>query len=135
LWCSSRRELHGLFPERFGESDGTESPSFWTVLLEKAMAAAVGHIKLISAEKQAFVVERRVAMVSGMIRVLLSSAVSGASRDSIDLPDISSATLERVIEYMKYKVAHTGSKAPIPEFVVAPDAALDLLVASNYLDL
>ena len=43
-------------------------------------------------------------------------------------------TLARVVEYMKFKTAHAGSRGPLPHFEVPPEAALELLVASNYLD-
>jgi hypothetical protein len=35
---------------------------------------------------------------------------------------------------MHYKVKHAGSRVPLPEFAIAPDMALDLLAAANFLD-
>jgi len=91
-----------------------------------------GSVTLKAADGTAFVVERRVAMVSGFLRTLLSSSIP--SGGAVDFPDISAPTLARVVEYMKFKTAHAGSRGPLPHFEVPPEAALELLVASNYLD-
>lgn len=149
-----------------------------------ATASSDAYIKLVSAEKHVFVVERRVAMVSGMvrrvaraptssrvcqltlrtslsvrvplvrlrastppppllplpppspsftqIRTMLSSAAF--AQKEVAFPDISTSTLERVIEYFHYKVKYANSKGPVPAFDVPPEAALELLIAANYLD-
>ncbi len=94
-------------------------------------------------------------------------------KGEIEFPEISTAVLEKVIQYMHYKVSsrtsRTGgpivilppltpphprsspslpppatttrpqvkyhnSKVPIPEFPIAPEMALELLTAANYLD-
>lgn len=46
----------------------------------------------------------------------------------------SSHTLIRVCQYMQYKVRYTNSSTEIPEFKIAPEIALDLLMAANFLD-
>lgn len=66
------------------------------------------------------------------IRTMLSS--SAFAQKEITFPDISTAALERVIEYFHYKVKHSGATGPVPPFEVPPDAALELLIAANYLD-
>jgi len=39
-----------------------------------------------------------------------------------------------VIQYLHYKVRYSESTTKIPEFKIEPEIALELLVASNYLD-
>jgi transcription elongation factor B subunit 1 len=92
-------------------------------------------VKLISAEKHVFVIERRVACVSGTIRTMLSSSgfVEGG-KGEIEFPEISTLALERVIEYFHYQIKWHSSRDPIPEFSVEPEMALEVLTAANYLD-
>jgi len=92
-------------------------------------------IRLISGDKHVFVVERRAAVVSGMIRTMLaSSGFQEGGRGEIEFPEISAPVLEKVVEYFHYKLKHHNSKTPIPDFVVAPEMALEVLTAANYLD-
>lgn len=97
-------------------------------------AAEGGYVRLVSADKHVFVVERRVAMVSGMIRTMLSSNTFVEGKGDIELPDIPSPVLEKVIQYFHYKVKFSGSKVPIPEFHVPPELALHVLIAADYLE-
>lgn len=53
----------------------------------------------------------------------------------VTFPEINTAILEKVCQYMHYKVRYTNSNVRIPEFQIAPEMALELLMASNYLDL
>ena len=48
--------------------------------------------------------------------------------------EIPVAVLERVIQYLYYKVRYTHSTQRVPNFEVEPEIALELLMASNYLD-
>ena len=45
-----------------------------------------------------------------------------------------SHVLQRVCVYFTYKVRYTGSSTEIPEFPIAPEIALELLMAANFLD-
>ncbi len=88
-----------------------------------------------SAERHIFILEKKVAMSSGVIKAMLNSdAFIEGSRGEIAFEDISTPVLERVIQYLHYKSKYTNSKVPIPEFPVPPEQALDLLLAANYLD-
>lgn len=52
-----------------------------------------------------FLVERRVAQVSNLIRTMLSSPAFKEGREGqIEFPEISAVVLEKVIEYFHYKV-------------------------------
>lgn len=99
-------------------------------------------IKLISAEKDEFIVERRVAMVSGFLRSLLSSDNwLENTRGEVNFPSISTSALKKAIEYMEYKVKYTTGpgasdpRAPIPQFNIPVEDALELLATANFLDL
>jgi transcription elongation factor B subunit 1 len=74
-----------------------------------------------------------IAMVSGTIKSMLSGQFA-ESRGEISFPEIPSIILEKLIQYLYYKVRYTNATYRIPEFVVEPEIALELLVASGYLD-
>ena len=52
----------------------------------------------------------------------------------IRFPEITAPILEKVCQYFYYKLQYTDSRDSVPEFKVPPELALDLLMASNYLD-
>lgn len=71
------------------------------------------------------------------------------SRGEIQFPELKAAVLEKVIQYMYYKVRHSKGTQPPPEFEIEPEVsvpagpvgvslcfqiALHLLMAANYLD-
>lgn len=104
------------------------------------MAAAMGGeeqgkwVKLISAEGHEFIVDRNCAMISGTIKAMLTGGFMEAKSDSIRFEEIKSAVLEKVIQYMYYKVRWSRGNQTPPEFEVEPEMALYLLMAANYLD-
>eukprot|EP00793_Prasinoderma_coloniale_P000435 PRCOL_00005420-RA len=93
-------------------------------------------VKLISAEGFEFVVDRRAAMVSNAIKNMLSS--DGLFQENqlgeIRFPEISTPILEKVCQYMYYKLRWTGSSEPTPEFKVDPEEALELCMAADFLE-
>ena len=102
------------------------------------MASGSPFVRLLSAERHVFVVERRVVLTSGMIKTMLAGGSGGfaeGGKGEVEFPEIQTAVLEKVIAYMHYKVKHHNSKTPIPDFEIAPEMALSLLSAANYLDL
>lgn len=90
-------------------------------------------IKLISAEGHEFYVDRRCAMVSGTIRAMLESQFA-ESRGEVRFPEIPGIVLEKVIQYLFYKIRYANSSQRIPNFDIPPELALELLMAANYLD-
>ena len=90
-------------------------------------------IKLKSAEGHEFFIDRRCAMVSGTIKTMLSAQFA-ETRGEIFLPEISGAILEKLIQYLYYKVRYTNSSQRIADFPIEPEIALDLLLAAGYLD-
>jgi len=95
----------------------------------------VTYVKLISAEGHEFFVDREVATnASKTIRMMLEGSFREAAENTIRFPDIASYILERVVRYFHYKAHHQNSTARLPQFVIEPEVALELLLASKYLD-
>mmetsp|Transcript_70 Transcript_70/g.107 ORF Transcript_70/g.107 Transcript_70/m.107 type:complete len:119 (+) Transcript_70:186-542(+) len=95
------------------------------------------YVKLISAEGFEFYVERSVAMAgSGTIKTMLDqgSFFRESSENLIRFPDIAGCILEKVVRYLLYKHQHGQSTTRIPEFSIEPEMALELMIASKYLD-
>ena len=71
-----------------------------------------------------------------MIKSMMTSSGGFSERSSnkITFPEISGKILEKVCQYFYYKLQYTDSREAIPEFKVPPELALELLMASNYLD-
>lgn len=91
------------------------------------------YVTLVSSEGFDFVIERRCANVSGTIRAMLTGSYSECRDNHVTFPEISTRVLEKVIEYFHYKVRYSHS-SEMPEFKVEPEIALELLMASNFLD-
>jgi len=54
----------------------------------------------------------------------------------VTFPEIPGAVLEKVCEYMHYKLQYAEAPAKaIPDFGLPPELALELLKASNFLDI
>ena len=90
-------------------------------------------IKLKSAEGHEFFVDKKCAMVSGTIKAMLSGQFA-ESRGEVSFPEIPGAVLEKVIQYLYYKVRYTNSLQRTPDFSLEPEMALELLIAAGYLD-
>ncbi|QQP48917.1 Transcription elongation factor B polypeptide 1, partial [Caligus rogercresseyi] len=82
------------------------------------------YVKLISSDKHEFIVKREHALTSGTIKAMLS----------VNFREIPSHVLHKVCMYFTYKVRYTNSATEIPEFPIAPEIALELLMAANFLD-
>ena len=72
-------------------------------------------------------------MVSGTIKSMLSGQFA-ESRGEIRFPEIPAIVLEKVVQYLYYKVRYTNSSQRVPDFDIDASIALDLLMVSNYLD-
>ncbi|CAN0339755.1 unnamed protein product, partial [Ascophyllum nodosum] len=92
-------------------------------------------VKLVSAEGAEFWVDRKCAMVSGTIKAMLSAGgLREAASGQVHFAEISTPILEKVIQFVYYKVRYTNSASRIPEFHIEPELALELLMAANFLD-
>lgn len=95
-------------------------------------------IKLISAEGHEFIVDRKCATISGTIKSMLTGPgnFSESAAGEITFPEISTRILEKVVQYLYYKLRYTNhpSNTPLPQFKIEPEIALELLMAANFLD-
>ncbi|KAL1514708.1 hypothetical protein AB1Y20_003795 [Prymnesium parvum] len=114
-----------------------------TVVQAQASARArnsMDPIKLIASDDSEIILDRRAAMVSGTIKNMLSGAPCDGSQftesqqGEVKFKEMNAATLEKVVQYFYYKLRHTNHVGPLPEFKIEPEAALELLMAANYLD-
>jgi hypothetical protein len=93
------------------------------------------YVKLVSAEGHEFFLDRDIAMASSTtIRTMLEGQFREAQDNIIRFPDIAGYILERVVRYLHYKAQYSNSSARIPDFMIEPEVALELLIASKYLD-
>eukprot|EP00968_Pinguiococcus_pyrenoidosus_P007158 scaffold473_cov257-Pinguiococcus_pyrenoidosus.AAC.10 len=72
-------------------------------------------------------------MLSGTIRAMLSGQFV-ESGGEITFKELSTPILERVIQYLYYKVRYTNSDEKIPEFDINPELVMDLFMAANFLE-
>jgi len=91
------------------------------------------YVKLVSAEGHEFIIDRKCAMSSGTIKAMLEGSFS-ENCGEIKFPEISTPILEKVVQYVYYKMRYTNSHVRVPEFEIEPEIALELLMAANYLD-
>uniref|UniRef100_A0AAR2KUW0 Elongin-C n=1 Tax=Pygocentrus nattereri TaxID=42514 RepID=A0AAR2KUW0_PYGNA len=83
-----------------------------------------------------YVKRREHALTSGTIKAMLSGPGQFAENETneINFREIPSHVLSKVCMYFTYKVRYTNSSTEIPEFPIAPEIALELLMAANFLD-
>mmetsp|Transcript_23493 Transcript_23493/g.58814 ORF Transcript_23493/g.58814 Transcript_23493/m.58814 type:complete len:104 (-) Transcript_23493:9-320(-) len=93
-------------------------------------------VRLVSSDGHEFVVEKKIAMVSGTIKSMLSGPghFTETQLGVINFKEISTPILEKVIQYFHYKMKHSNSTQEIPDFPIEPEIALELLMAANFLD-
>ncbi|XP_027965515.1 elongin-C-like [Eumetopias jubatus] len=94
------------------------------------------YVKLISSDGHEFIVKREHALTSGTIKAMLSGPGQFAENETneVNFREIPSHVLSKVCMYFTYRVHYTNSSTEIPEFPMAPEIALELLMAANFLD-
>eukprot|EP01023_Acetabularia_acetabulum_P013215 TRINITY_DN1631_c0_g1_i2.p5 TRINITY_DN1631_c0_g1~~TRINITY_DN1631_c0_g1_i2.p5 ORF type:complete len:119 (-),score=4.49 TRINITY_DN1631_c0_g1_i2:1165-1521(-) len=94
-------------------------------------------VSLVSSDGFRFVVDYKAACVSNTIKGMLSSegTFMETEQGEVNLPSIRGVVLERICQYFYYKLKYQNSSAKdIPEFQIKSEMALELMVASHYLD-
>ncbi|CAG8450729.1 17290_t:CDS:2 [Rhizophagus irregularis] len=83
-----------------------------------------------------FIIERNAALASGTIKNMLSSPgqFMESEQNEVHFRDITAVILEKVCQYLYYKVRYTGSQTEIPQFQIEPNQALELLMTADFLD-
>uniref|UniRef100_A0A5S6QYP9 Elongin-C n=1 Tax=Trichuris muris TaxID=70415 RepID=A0A5S6QYP9_TRIMR len=94
------------------------------------------YVKLVSSDNHEFVVRREVAMVAGTIRAMLSGPGQFAENETniVRFREIPSHVLQKICHYLQYNYRFSSCTSDIPEFVIEPEYALELLMAANFLD-
>ncbi|KAI6191456.1 Elongin-C [Aphelenchoides bicaudatus] len=93
-------------------------------------------VKLISCDGHEFIIPRKFVTTSNTIKAMLSGPgqYTENEQNEVNFREISSHVLRKVCHYFAYKVRYTNSATEIPEFSIAPEIAIELLMASNFLD-
>merc|ERR1719288_149557 len=94
------------------------------------------YVKLVSSDGHEFIIKTEHALVSGTIRSMLSGPGAFVENETneVHFREIPSHVLQKVCLYLAYKTRYTNSSTEIPEFPIEPEIALELLMASNFLD-
>ena len=112
--------------------------------VEKAHSSLEGpdaiYMKLISSDGHEFIVKKDLALkYSKTIKAMMSGPGEMAEDEvnELSLKEISSHILLQVCNFFAYKERYSnqvGDAPDAPEFNIAKEVALDLLMASNFLD-
>ncbi|KAL2898867.1 Elongin-C [Bienertia sinuspersici] len=91
-------------------------------------------VKLISSEGFEFVIDKKAAMVSQLLRNMLSSpgSFTETADGVVNFPDISTTILEKICQYFYWSLQFSSGKET--EFHIEPELTLELMMAANYLD-
>lgn len=94
------------------------------------------YIKLISQDGHEFIIKREYALISNTIKAMLNGPgqFSENKSNQVNFREIPSHVLEKVCQYFTYKIKYTNSSTEIPDFPIAAEIALELLMAANFLD-
>ncbi|CAM9024231.1 unnamed protein product [Wickerhamomyces anomalus] len=91
------------------------------------------YITLVSSDGFEFIIRKKAAMVSGTLKNMLSSTFRETEERKIKLQEMDGRLLGKVVEYLYYNLKYRGDD-DIPEFNIPTEMALELLVASDFLD-
>lgn len=94
------------------------------------------YIKLISSDQHEFIVETEMLLGSNTIKsILMCPSVADEEKvRSINLNDIPSRILEKIICYLQYKRKYITATENIPDFELDPTWVMELLLAAHFLD-
>jgi len=106
--------------------------------MEDGEASQEEWIKIVSEEGYVFLVKRKIAEVSPILKDMLGAGFSEAHSKTCDLKETRAPVVEKLIEYLAYKKQYenAGPREEIPEFTerIPPEIALELLLAGHYFE-
>ncbi|KAK9761381.1 elongin C [Basidiobolus ranarum] len=95
-------------------------------------------VTLTSSDGFDFILSKKAAMGSGTIRNMLSSngPFTESLENEIHFREIRAVILEKVCQYLYYKLKYTNSTTEMPDFGsrIEPEIALELLMAADFLE-
>mmetsp|Transcript_29990 Transcript_29990/g.41864 ORF Transcript_29990/g.41864 Transcript_29990/m.41864 type:complete len:116 (-) Transcript_29990:328-675(-) len=96
------------------------------------------YVKLISKEGHEFVASKECCLASGTIRTLLTGPGLWKETEgpipTIHFEEMSTAVLEKVIQYFYYKKKYDHTAPPLPHFKIDVESIVPLILAANFLD-
>ncbi|KAF3908066.1 Elongin-C [Orbilia brochopaga] len=95
-----------------------------------------GSLTLISNDGFQFVLPKKVAFTSKTIRNMFNkkSGYIEAKENRVRFDEMSANILEKVCEYFCYKDKYAGRKGDVPDFVIPPEMALELMTMADFLE-
>lgn len=99
----------------------------------RGAAFLMTYITLISNDAFEFIITTEAAQVSGTLRNMLQSTFKETSERRIRLHEFDGRVLGKVVEYLYYNLKYKDSM-DVPEFDIPEEMALELLDASDFLD-
>jgi len=112
----------------------TKHKRLWQALKERK-AVSKDLVRLYSKEGHEFTVGLNEATRSGTLAsVLKMHTAVEAKTHTVRFSTLRTNVLEKIVQYFYYKVMYMNSTAPIPEFPIEPEIALEILMASHFLD-
>lgn len=109
---------------------------FTSVLINKSVSVNSLHLRMRSCilSKIYHITRFYILTVFLFCDNLLSGQFAENETNEVNFREIPSHVLSKVCMYFTYKVRYTNSSTEIPEFPIAPEIALELLMAANFLD-
>ncbi|SCU77516.1 LAMI_0A01420g1_1 [Lachancea mirantina] len=97
----------------------------------------MSEVKLISRDQQEFTLSNEAAVLSPMLKGMISRKFAEGQEHEIRLTEISSEALRLVVNYLEYlqKYQDCAEDEDIPEFEVPTEMSLELLLAADYLNI
>jgi len=87
------------------------------------------------ANSKEVILTKPIIIVSHLLKLILDLDFAEENFTNIlNFKFIRTEIMEEVIKYFIYKVTYTNSTAELPEFPIAPEHALEMLMAANFLD-
>uniref|UniRef100_A0A7S0G543 Elongin-C n=1 Tax=Rhodosorus marinus TaxID=101924 RepID=A0A7S0G543_9RHOD len=93
-----------------------------------------GYVCLVSCDRHEFLIERKYAEVSKLVKRTLESGFGEALSRRIELPTVSKECLLLVCQFFYYRIKYKDVRGPKPEFEIPLKDTVDLMMASDFLD-
>lgn len=95
------------------------------------------YVKIVSADGHNFYIKKEYALFSGTIRAMFSTAGSSIDPESenvVTLHNIYSDVVAIICDYLTYKGSYNDAILRLPPFSINPELSLQVIAASNFLD-
>ncbi|XP_037927640.1 elongin-C-like [Teleopsis dalmanni] len=94
------------------------------------------YLKIVSGDGHSFIILKEYALISGTIKAMLAGPRPFREREphEIRFREIQSHIMQKVCIYFQYKINYENSMTDVPDFPLEPEIAVDLLMASNFLN-